>query len=526
MKKIPISINHKQYQVPEGITVLEACLTVGIDIPHFCRHPALEIVGNCRLCLVKIMGQPKLVISCAMTVVEDMEIITDDEDVRKAREMVMELYLLNHPLDCPICDQAGECYLQDYSFDHGMQRSRLKEPKEHKANKQLGKHIYYFAERCVMCTRCIRFTRDVSGTHELNVYKRGNKNIIDIFPGMEINNPLSGNVADICPVGSLVTTDFMYTIMPWYLKRTYSYCQDCSNVCDIEVDSYQHIIRRIISRENSKRKQYFICDYGRFNLEYIHHENRLHNPQIKGEMVSYKKLFAQVAKRLQSPSSMILVSLFQNNETLFLIRQLSKILKNVNIYVFGQDTIEDEVFPQFTIRGDKNPNRQGASLILGKDKILTQTDKLAKVVAEKKPQTVMVIGGIPNFVYPQAFLDALNSVEEIIAVEHSKNNLTIKAGTLIPSLSYTEKCGTLLSEDGFLLRYDQAIPPVSLGMAETEILQNIISRVKGTGDSVVSIQSVYQDMANSIKEFNDISFDSLIKEGFPVLKNQKKQVMK
>jgi len=211
-----ITVDGKILEVPEGRTILQALddarlLMNGVDVPHYCWHPKLSIDGSCRLCQVEVEGIPKLQIACDTPVQEGMAIRTDTERVRKAREGVMELLLVNHPLDCPICDQAGECKLQDYAFEYGIEQSRTREPRRAlKKNVDLGPTIKFDQERCILCRRCVRFCDEISETGELRVFNRGDLSVIETHPSVPLDNDYSMNVADICPVGALTTQDFRF----------------------------------------------------------------------------------------------------------------------------------------------------------------------------------------------------------------------------------------------------------------------------------------------------------------------------
>ena len=267
-----------------------AARKAGVEIPHYCWHEALSVVASCRMCLVEVgekkpdgtvvMG-PKLVPGCQTPIREGTVIRTDSEKVKTAQQMTLELLLLNHPLDCSICDQAGECYLQDYTYKYGNPVSRLDEPKIQRMDKyHIGEQIALFTDRCVMCTRCVRFTREISGTAELQVTNRGSHEEIDVFPDMPCDNKLAGNVVDLCPVGALCSKDFMYKKRVWWLKSANSVCTGCSTGCSIHVDQNEDKVYRLRPRDNPLAQGHFMCDEGRFGFKYIHDERRLQAPKL------------------------------------------------------------------------------------------------------------------------------------------------------------------------------------------------------------------------------------------------------
>ncbi len=283
-------IDDIEVEVGRKENVIQAARKAGVEIPHYCWHPDLSVVASCRMCLVEVgdirpsgevvMG-PKLVPACQTPTKENMVVKTQTPKVKQSQSQTLEFLLLNHPLDCSICDQAGECYLQDYTYKFGKAHSRLQEPKIQRIDKyHIGDQIALFTDRCVMCTRCVRFTREVSGTAELQVINRGSGEEIDVFPGHPCNNKLAGNVVDICPVGALCSKDFLYKKRVWWLKSQESVCTGCSTGCSIHVDQNEDHVYRLRPRENPLAQGRFMCDEGRFGFHYIRDPNRLVLPRV------------------------------------------------------------------------------------------------------------------------------------------------------------------------------------------------------------------------------------------------------
>jgi NADH-quinone oxidoreductase subunit G len=274
-----VHINNHSIEVgtDEKINCVQAAQRVGVEIPHYCWHPALTVVASCRMCLVEIGQkkpdgsvaiQPKLIPGCQTPVTDGMVIVTDSDKVKAAQKATLEYLLLNHPLDCPTCDQAGECLLQDYSFRFGRGYSRLQEPKKLRPDKDyIGDQITLFTDRCIMCSRCVRFTREISGTAELQVINRGSNSEIDIFPGQPCNNKLAGNVVDICPVGALCSKDFLYKQRVWWLQSANSVCPNCSTGCSIAVDQSDDRVYRLRPRPNPQAQGHFMWRRGALRLE-------------------------------------------------------------------------------------------------------------------------------------------------------------------------------------------------------------------------------------------------------------------
>ncbi|RPI07183.1 MAG: NADH-quinone oxidoreductase subunit G, partial [Zetaproteobacteria bacterium] len=262
-------------------TILEAAKSAGIEIPHYCYHPGLSVVGQCRMCQVEVEKMPKLATACNTAVTDGMAVSTNSPRVEKARRAVLEFYLLNHPLDCPVCDRGGECPLQDYTLKYGPGESRTVEEKVQRAkHKILGPHIVFDAERCILCTRCVRFCHEVPRTGELGVFSRGDRSEINLFPGKVLDNAYSGNVIDLCPVGALTSREYRFQSRPWDLVRhTPSVCPLCSAGCNVIVDVRNRQrgdeILRIRPRENQAVNRWWMCDEGRFGFGYHHDPSRL-----------------------------------------------------------------------------------------------------------------------------------------------------------------------------------------------------------------------------------------------------------
>src|SRR3984893_3672212 len=287
-----VIVNNKPVDIgAEKLNVIQAALKGGVFIPHYCWHPALTVVASCRMCLVEIgerkpdgttAMQPKVVPACQTPAKDGTVVVTNSDRARTAQGQTLESLLINHPLDCPVCDKAGECLLQDYSYNYGRSQSRMIDTKNTPPNKpDLGNNISLFTDRCIMCSRCVRFTREISGTAELQILNRGDHSEIDVFPGEPINNKLSGNVVDLCPVGALCSKDFLYKQRVWYMKSQKSVCADCSTGCSVYLDSNKNILYRLRPRENPKAQGHFMCDEGRLGFHYVNSAERILQPLIR-----------------------------------------------------------------------------------------------------------------------------------------------------------------------------------------------------------------------------------------------------
>ena len=275
-KLVKFNLDGRELEAPEGQLVIDAAKDAGIEVPHYCYHPGLGNPGVCRLCVCEVEGAPKPQMSCRTAVKEGLKVRTDSPVARRAQASSLEFHLANHPLDCPVCDQAGECHLQDYYQGYGLYKSAVREDKRHKQKrKDIGRAVMLDQERCIQCTRCVRFTDEISKTHELGVFGRGDRSVLDVYPGMRLDNPYSGNVVDICPVGALTDKDFRFSVRAWYLDKTPSVCTGCARVCSIEVHSNTRRpwhtdgrrVARYKPRYNPEVNRWWICDEGRYSYK-------------------------------------------------------------------------------------------------------------------------------------------------------------------------------------------------------------------------------------------------------------------
>ena len=279
-KPVHVSVDGTLIEAREGEPLLQAMLNAGLDIPHYCYHPKLTIDGSCRLCQVRIEGIPKLQISCNTPVRDGMVVHAADPEVTLARRGVEELLLLNHPLDCPICDKAGECWLQNYAMRFGSRFARTRDPRRKKEKRlDIGERMLLDQERCILCRRCVRFCREISKTGELHIFRLGDRSVLDIYD-RRLDNNYSMCTADICPVGALETKDFHHKVRVWFLEETASVCPTCSNGCNIMLCTYKNRIWRLIPRRNDSVNQTWMCDAGRLNYGFVMDPARLRTPLV------------------------------------------------------------------------------------------------------------------------------------------------------------------------------------------------------------------------------------------------------
>ncbi|RMI25829.1 MAG: hypothetical protein D6681_01255 [Calditrichaeota bacterium] len=488
-----VKIDNHELEVPSGTTILEAAKQVGIEIPHYCYHPGMTIVASCRMCLVKVPGMRKLTPACSTRIGEmpperkvdgkyDMVVLTNDPEVKTAQESVLEFLLLNHPVDCPECDQAGECLLQDYTFRYGKAHSRFDFDKRVPPRKDLGPEILLITTRCILCSRCVRFTQEVSGTNELLVKNRGYHSEIDVFPRQSLNNKLSMNTADICPVGALVTKDFLFKPRNWRYQRTRSVCPGCSVGCNIRIESMEedNRIYRIKPLENMEVNQWWMCDDGRLLYHTYEALERLEYPLIRtdGEFRRghWRLTLKAVVKQLKefAPEEIAFVgSGYATNEDNYLLQKIAREgFGTPNVAIDDRyHAEEDIVYKKFTIKGEKLPNYQGARDML--DTKLTFS-KLLKQIEAGKIRALYYLGGGPYFTLSEAELDTLKKLDYLVVQDIRRSPLTEIAHVVLAGASAYEKEGTFTNYRHRVQRIRPAILPPLAAKTDFDIFHELL----------------------------------------------------
>jgi NADH-quinone oxidoreductase subunit G len=478
-----VTVNGKEVEIgaSERLNCIQAAAKVGVEIPAYCWHPALSVVASCRMCLVEVGDkkpdgtvamQPKLVPGCQTPAKDGTVIISDSQKVKDARKATLEYLLLNHPLDCPTCDQAGECYLQDYSFNYGRGYSRLNEPKNIKPDKTyIGDQITLFTDRCIMCTRCVRFTREVSGSAELQVVSRGSHEEIDIFPGHPVNNPLAGNVVDLCPVGALCSKDFLYQQRVWWLKSQSSVCPGCSTGCSVTVDQNEERVYRLHPRTNEKAQGHFMCDEGRFGWKYTHSDQRLTSPEARtnGHITSsdFDSVLASVRTALKKAAQgkgkvAAVLSPWMTVEEAYLLAGFLKSLSGQVTLALGPIRVEgkDEQFPKdikgnvvepvkFTIRAEKAPNRAGVEAVLSHFAgDVMPFEELLRLSSAGQFSAVYLVGGDPEGWINEIQAEAFSKIETVIVQDILPSPVLKHATHVLPSGTFVEREGVFVNHKG------------------------------------------------------------------------------
>lgn len=454
-----ITIDGKQVEFKQGQTVIQAAMDAGIDIPHFCYHPKLSISGNCRVCLVEIEKMPKLAISCATLATEGMVVHTKSDKTLDARNAVMEFILINHPLDCPICDEAGECKLQEYAFAHSRGESRFEEIKNRKEKRvQLGPRIKFDAERCISCSRCIRFSDEIAKSNQLTFTNRGDKVTITTFPGESFDNPYTLNTVDICPVGALTNNDFRFKSRVWEMSSTNSVCIGCSRGCNIEIWVRNNEILRLTPRHNEEVNSYWMCDNGRLNtFKFVNSETRIDScylrkegQLVKSSWVEALEVTAKSLKEFKANEVAFVASPFATLEDNFILQKFAKQINFNNI--FYSKHIEEGDQDEILIREDKTPNSFGLELLGIKNDI----SKLTELIHNKNVKAILIME--EDLVGLSSEWDSLLSKLELtIVISTNQNKTTLLADILLPASTYAEKHGTFVNFQGRVQRIRPAV---------------------------------------------------------------------
>jgi NADH-quinone oxidoreductase subunit G len=506
-----ITINGQDLAVgdQDRLNVIEAAARAGVEIPYYCWHPGLSVVASCRMCLVevgqrdkegKVQMQPRLVPACQTPAKDGTVVVTDSEKVKENRRAVEEYLLLDHPVDCPICDRAGECYLQDYYFQHGRgQRRDLPHPFTSR-RKDLGPEVTLFTDRCVMCSRCVRFTREVSGTAELQVVERGNHAEIDIFPGYPIDNKLSGNVVDLCPVGALCSRDFLYQQRVWFIEGHRSICTGCSTGCSVQIDENRGTIFRLKPRHNPSVNHWWMCDEGRLGYKFVAAANRLTAPQRRTGaaltdaewpdlIAALRSDLAESVRRHGGAAVLTVLSPMLACEEAFL---LAKYLKSLSpdvrlalgrVPVAGHDDHYPKnggastASPKFTIRAEKCPNRRGIEAILTAfDGQVRSFDDAVADVNAGKVQAIVLTGGYPQEWLTAPEVEALTKPDLVVLVDIAASPAAASADYVLPGAAWAEKEGSYVNHAGLLQSTERAVRPPGMARAEGRTFWELAGR--------------------------------------------------
>jgi len=525
-----ITIDGKPYSVKDGITIIEAIDQAKIDLPRYCYHPGLSIAGNCRICQVEVEKMPRTVIACNTRVTEGMTIRTQSDKAKESQKVVLEFLLANHPLDCPVCDQAGECKLQDYYMDFGVYDPRFNEQKVKKRKKAftIGPTVMLDQERCILCSRCVRFTDEITRTHEFGIFNRGDRAEVDLYPGAQLENKYSGNVVDICPVGALTDRDFRFKMRVWYLGSQESVCPGCSRGCNIfihyERSRPYHLkearVMRLKPRENMDVNKWWMCDEGRYAYKSIDF-NRIkqvralvNGRQEEKPWLEVLQAVGNLLKESQSKRTWALIASAQyTNEEIFLKRRLFKEILRWDHIAFsapGQEGYEDN----FLLKKDKNPNSQGASQIL--KPAGTSPDGLTAIVEKARRGE---IEGLFVFHHDLSKIFGAETLKQVrqkvgtIVYEGSNENPTSAcADFVLPSACYAEKEGTFTNFEGRVQRVKKALEPLGASRPTWQILLDLAALL-GEKYPYTRPEEIFGDLSRQNDAFKDLTYKKIGGQG-------------
>jgi len=513
----------REVEVPEGINLIEAASLAGIEIPHFCFHPRLSVVGQCRMCLVEIEGMPKIQAACTIPLKEGLSVKTTTETVVQSRAANMEFLLINHPLDCPICDQAGECKLQDNSFDYGDQKSRYDERKrqyEGYGRTLIGPHVIADMTRCIQCTRCIRFCQEIAGTGELTFLDRGGRTLVWTHEGRELDNDWSACAADVCPVGALTTKEFRFRSRVWSLEKTPSVCPGCNIGCNISIEAKDSVVYRFLPRLNPEVNDYWLCDYGRFlseslNLRDIEKAKARQDGEDKDATVpaAVEKIAKEIRATIETagPSALFFLgSANLSNEENFLLRKIADHLSCAN-----RDAVVDRSRARKMksrtewIEGD----HAGANFAGAKAMGLSPSDGgyglEAVLEGSASPEVILVADG--------AFAAAAEDPEKVAALRRARflavaarteNALTRAADVVLPAASLAEKEGTFTNVQGRVQRFQRAFLPKPAVRAHWELLL-LLATALGYGDRAWTPSDLRARIRAEVEGYGEVTEEEL-----------------
>ena len=547
MSELPmfnVQIDGAWHQFPKGTRVIEACAQAGVYVPRYCYHKKLSSPGNCRMCLIE-MGMPRMgpdrkpelgadgkpiinwmprpQICCAQDVSEGMGVRTDSPLVQECRKGVMEFLLINHPLDCPICDQAGECELQEFSVEYGNAGSRFLENKVKKPKAvQLGPRVTLDDERCILCSRCVRFCNEIVEDDVLGFVDRGSHTVLTAHPGKRLENNYSLNTVDICPVGALTSTDFRFEMRVWFLKETKSICTSCATGCNTIIGSREDIVYRQTPRENDAVNSSWMCDFGRLNYKYLEGDNRLLEPQILSGMqptvVDWKTAINQAALQLRQcygASVAIIASGRMTNEELWLTKKIADSLGAAYIDILPRVGPGDDIL----LSRIRNPNTIGARLILDLDgEPGAKLNAIARGVKSGEIRALLVLGENP--IKGGIGTEYLTNLPVFIAMDILSNAATQHATVLLPASGFAEKRGSMINGEGRLQRLNRAVRPPGNARDDWEILRDLLQALGGS-NGLYSIDDVFRQMSAEIPQLQGLTLSKIGDLGVQVAKADK-----
>ena len=536
-----LSIDDREVNVPKGTTVIQAAENLGIFIPRYCYHPGLSIAGNCRICLVEVEKFPKLQIACNTPVIEGMVVQTKSDQAEDGRRAVLEFLLANHPLDCPVCDQSGECDLQNYYMNFGLYNPRFK---EHKVKKKkavtLGPHVMLDQERCILCSRCVRFTDEITKTGEFGIFNRGDRVELGLYPGDVLDNPYSANVVDICPVGALMESDFRFKARVWYLSSAPTVCNGCSQGCNIDMHyvlNRPHLndgarVARIKPRYNSDVNQWWMCDEGRYGFGWV---DKARLKKVRGPAAdtantadaTWEQALTTISTALAGSGEEqngagarigVIASAQLTNEELFLIREIFQgaLGAQVTASVPEKPGSSDD----FLIKADKNPNTLGATLLGFAGPDAPAAGQIVDQAIDGNLDVLWVFGHDLVKIFGEKKVRRLSENVSLFVFSGTNENSTVPfAHWVLPSAAYVEKDGTFVNCHGRVQRIGRAFPPLEDSREDWRILLELASLL-GLPFDWREPQEIFLGLAEAEAHFAGLSYEAIGDQGVEVARTK------
>ena len=518
-ERVTLTIDGHEVSVPKGTTILEAAKTLGTKVPHYCYHPGLSSPAMCRLCLVEVEKAPKPLPACVTTVTEGQVVRTMSEEAKGHRQGVLEFYLLNHPLDCPICDMSGECDLQDYVHLEGRKHGRGTEPKRVFGRDDFGGDVLFYGDRCVMCTRCVRFMNEVEQDERLTVVERGSRSVIDTFfdEGLEGTN-WHGNIVDICPVGALVSKDFLHKARAWDLEHTPSVCASCSQGCNVSLHTRDNLVHRVKPRENIDVNGWWMCDHGRADYEWMNTGDRLEAPLVREESgsrraVGWKDALGELlglAAKLGGKSVRAVASARASNEDLGALAELVGALGGGET-VFRSARAEEEIvlrgFPALARRKDLAPNVQGAEL-MGMHRVGTD-DATGGLESVARHAGIVIVLGDELSDQPEDFGEDAGLY---VYMGTHDPRAARNAHIVLPVTTHAEQEGTFTNHDGRVQRFWPALEAPGMARPAWLIVGALNAELTGEAPPHTAA-GAFAALSKAVPAFGGLTYDDLGTQG-------------
>jgi NADH-quinone oxidoreductase subunit G len=531
-----LTIDGRQIESPDGSTVIQAAERLGIFVPRYCYHPGLSIAGNCRICLVEVEKTPKLQIACNTPVTEGMVVHTKSANAEDGRRAVLEFLLANHPLDCPVCDQSGECELQNFYMNFGLYDPRFREQKVKKKKAvDIGPHVMLDQERCILCSRCVRFTDEISKTGEFGIFNRGDRAEVGLYPGQRLDNPYSGNVIDVCPVGALTETDFRFKARVWYLSSAPTVCNGCAQGCNMDVHfvlNRPHLnegarVLRLKPRYNPDVNQWWMCDEGRFGFGWID-QARLTKVRHQGPPAvasakagvdsTWDEALAAItsglaALRANGTGSRlgVIASSQLTNEELFLIREIFQDALGAHVTAAGPRL--PGYSDDFLIKSDKNPNTLGASVLGLSGPGAPDAASILADALQGRIEALWVFGHDLTKLIDEQKLEELSRTLRLFVFSGTNENPTVPwAHWVLPTAAYVEKDGTFVNCHGRVQRIGRAFPPLADSREDWKVLLDIARQLNHPLASR-NPKEIFLDLAKGLAPFAGLSYEKIRGQG-------------